>query len=273
MWLVGLLAAFVVLVWLVIMGLAHLGTRYQHSPLSRRVLVVEGVVSAVVAVAYSAAAFALPWWATLLVALPVAVLIFVAVAVTTLELWKLWLQRDFDRQIDQLEQAEAGLLAQLDHIRDQVHAQALRLRESETRSRQADDERRRLQQAVDRWQQGPGVARVRALRVSEWEEEYGHAPREQLHSRQRELEQELALARRDGDGEREHQVEAELAVVRLRALERELPVGEHEPGGSDLVDRLLGRQEEVTRELGEVRRQLGEWKRKKADFLARRIKL
>jgi hypothetical protein len=40
-----------------------------------------------------------------------------------------------------------------------------------------------------------------------------------------------------------------------------------------LVDRLLGRQEEVTRELGEVRRQLGEWKRKKADFLARRIKL
>ncbi|MEW6524114.1 MAG: hypothetical protein AB1445_11225 [Bacillota bacterium] len=272
MWLFGVLATFVILVWLVIMGLVHMSTRYHHSRLSRRVLAVEAVFSWMLAAVYVQGHLPLPPAWSVLASLPVALILYVALGVTTLELWRLKLQGSFDDQISRLEQKEGALLQELDLIRDQVHAEALRLRESEAQERTARDRCGRLRHIVNQWQQEPGVARVRSLRVAEWEELYRAAGPGGREARQKELLAEGDAARAARDFEREVQVNVELAIIELVALEQDrgIEVGSK---GAGRVDRLLARQDEIASELASVRHELAGWRRKKGDFLSQGIKL
>lgn len=275
MWLVGILGAFVVLVWLVIMGLVHVSSRYYHSRSSRRILAVEAVFSLVVAVFYTHDRVPLaPPWPQLL-SLPLALVLFTGLSAATLLLWRYRLQGCFDTEIAQLEQKEGALLQELDGIRDRVHVEALRLREAETHDKKSHDRTGRLRHIINQWQQEPGVARVRSLRTAEWAEQYRVMSADGMEARRQELLVEAEAAREARDSERETQINVELSVMELVVLERERDVITPGSGGkgAQLVDRLLARQDEIAAALTSVRQELATWRRKKADFLAQKLKL
>jgi len=274
-WLVGILAAFVLLVWLLIMGLVHVASRYYHSRLSRRILAAQAVVSLVLAMLYirDRVPLAPPW--PQLLGLPLALTLFTGLSVATLLAWRFKLQGSFDGHIGQLEQKESTLLQELDAIRDRVHMEALKLRETETHDKKSQDRTGRLRHLINQWQQEPGVARIRSLRTAEWAEQYRVMSSEGLEQRKRELLAESEEARSAGDAQRETQVNVELAVMELVVLEKERGAVVSGDGGkgAELVDRLLARQDEIAAALASVRQELTTWRRKKADYLSQRIKL
>lgn len=275
MWLVGILGAFVILVWLVIMGLVHVSYRYHHSRLSRRILAAEAVFSLVLAVLYAQDRVPLPPPWPQLLSLPLALVLFAGLSAATLLLWRYRLQGSFDTQIAQLEQKEGALLQELDGIRDRVHVEALRLREAETQDKKSHDRAGRLRHIINQWQQEPGVARIRSLRTAEWAEQYRVMSAEGLEARRQELLAEAEVSREVRDSERETQINVELSVMELVVLDKERDIVAPGGGGKgpQLVDRLLTRQDEIAAALTSVRQELTTWRRRKADFLAQKLKL
>jgi len=274
-WLFGILGAFVVLVWLVIMGLVHVSSRYHHSRLSRRVMAVEAVLSLALAVTYTQNQVPLPSPWPQLLSLPLALALFAGMSTVTVLAWRFRLQGSFDAQIAQLEQKESALLQELDGIRDRVHTEALRLRETETQDKKSHDRTARLRHIINQWQQEPGVARIRSLRTAEWAEQYRAMSADGLQARREELMAEAEAARGARDSERETQINVELSVIELVVLEKERDTvvpGSAGPS-AQLVDRLLARQDEIAATLASVRQELATWRRKKADYLAQKLKL
>lgn len=273
MWLAGVLASFVLAVWLVIMGLAHLLTRFEHSAHSRRVLGAMVIVAWVLAMVTINSWFSLSLGWSLALTFVLFLPIFTGLGVGVCELWRFRLQSTFDRQLERLEQEEAELLGRLDDIRTSVHHEALRLRESETHSRKTEDDAEKYRVVIEKWQQGEGVARIRSLRVSEWEEQYRSCSSTELMHKAEELLQVAAEARRQGDDDRAELTNVELAVVRLCASEQAEPEDAEPTSGAQRVDRLLNQQEQVNRQLEQLRGEISEWKGRKQDFLAHKIKL
>lgn len=273
MWLVGVLGSFVLAVWLVIMGLAHLVTRYEHSKQSKTVLGVIALLACGMAVLVVRNWPALPLWGAALLVAVFTVPIFTAMAVGCFQLWTLRKQSHFDEQLERLEQEEVELLQQLDDIRTAVHAEALRLREREPYSQKRENDGDKYRAVIEKWQQGEGVARIRSLRVSEWEDQYRGCTQGELTQRRSELLEQAHDARRKEDADQADIINAEIAVVRLCELERAEPDAVKPEGGADHVDRLLNKQDQLSRELEQLRGKVNEWKMRKQDFLARKIKL
>jgi len=197
---VWIVAAFIMFVWLLVLGVLHLQGRYRYTRRSRLILAAEAPAAGLVALAATLLLWpALGGWARPAVIVALAVPLYVAVAVVTVELWRKVRQRTFDDRIAALEAEEEGLLARCRRLEAELEAVERRQRRRDEEKRRRAQEAAWLRRRLDAWQQGEGLTRVRSMRVAEWEEELSSLDAAGLRALQRRLDRELA-ARRGSDG-------------------------------------------------------------------------
>ncbi len=255
-------------------GSAHLLTRYQYAPRSRRALALAAAGSYVVAVLVMARLFPglrgayLYGWAVL-----AALVVFVAVALVLVEGWRKWKQREFDRHVAFFRQREEECRHAIDAIDRDLARQLARRRSLEDGHGNELEDFRRLRQAVEAWEQGGGVARIRGVKVRDWQAEFEALPAEVLRERVDRLAAELETAR-ETDRERAAQLEAQLSLARLVQLgDRGAQPAQALGAAEHAILELRRAREERERELAQARREAEEWERRRSLFLSKRILL
>jgi hypothetical protein len=258
-----------------ILAADYIWTRFQHTGKSRRTLALEAAGSLAVAgvvifgLRQRLDVAGLLW--TLALALP----LFLLAAVATVEVWRRRKLSAFDRIIRQLRR-------ELQRQRDELDRVIWQLRDLERRARvpQAtpaapvtrEGEQVRLRRQVEAWQGAGGLARIRALKVAEWEEELAGLDAAGLQARRRQLEGELPGA----VAERREALQVQLALLRLHELRGSGAVEEPASAWSaaDLgLEAARQRRSDGERELARLQAELEQWQRERAAFLRQRIPL
>ncbi len=258
----------------VLLGLDHVRSRFEHSRRSLRVLAIQAVVGYVMVllIALRALDWAAHWVA--LLALPLALPVFVLLAVITVEYWRLSRQQEFDSEIGRIERQQIGILERRDELQRDL---ADLKRQQSRRSLKSDSglfRKRQLQRQVETWTQEGGFARIRSLRVEDWTKEMAAQSPTGLRARMDELDALAASARDAGDQEKLEQVQVQLAVAEIHLLESGNLKSEGEP--SDLERRVLDLNQELERcqaQLGELESELEEWRRRKSFFQSQKLRL
>lgn len=278
-----LIAVFIVVAWLCLLGITHVSGRYRHTRKSKAAAL--ALVPAAFAVARWLAPRIFPqllespyfsWWA-LGLTFPIYVTLLVALA----EAWRLSKQRVFDEAIAGLEARQEEVRIKLAEVR-----RALRQRELELRERQEMESRRRssaeeLQREVDEWASVPELARIRALRVEEWRNEARGLSPEELAAEMRALEEEIGGLRgsiKEADLDKRDQLKIRLLIMRQEAIGRQLnqvapTEGTPSPGAEGgreaeaQAPAYEAEESRLLREAEEIERQLGVWQRRKKEFL------
>lgn len=259
---------------LVLAGAYRLTSRYVYGRRTARAL--AGTAAAALAAAFVLTLYLFPGTrgglrllATVSLSLP----LFVAMALVLVEYLARGKQRVYDEAIGGLARREQDCLEEIGRVKADLQDLARRQRGlGAGGDGEGMAEARRLQAVVERWQQEEGLARVRSLKVNEWQEELGRmdAPARARH-RQR-LERELDGAP-DG-GERPDALRAQLALLGLREQTRP---GEDPVPQADRLDRRLWElgeeQRRLEAELNAVRDGVREWEARRRDFLAKDIVL
>lgn len=282
-----LIAVFIVVAWLCLLGVTHVSGRYRHTRKSKAAAL--ALIPAAFAVARWLAPRIFPqllespyfsWWA-LALTFPIYVTFLVAMA----EAWRLSKQRVFDEAIAGLEARREEIGIKLAEVR-----RARREREMQLRERQEKESRRRssaeeLQREVDEWASVPELARVRALRVEEWRNEARGLSPQELAAEMRALEEEIDGLRssvKEADLDKRDQLKIKLVIMKQEAIGRRLeqagPVeGTLSPGADGgLEGQALAYEAEesrLLREAEEIERQLGVWQRRKKEFLDGKVVL
>jgi hypothetical protein len=249
----------------------RLTTRYRYGPRSRRLLTAEVAGSLLVGLGLSR------WWlfasATgvyfILAGLAVSVVVFILAALTTAEVLRKNRQRVFDERLLGLQVQEQTLTTELNKANRMMQAETRREEVAGSDARARDGRLAADRQRIETWKHASGAARIRSLKIEEWEGEFQALDPAGLDARQAALE-----AERSGkpDPERGAQIEVLLALVNIArdSVRVTLPVPVvPEPGVRDLVRR----RRELEDELVGVRAELGNWQRRLADFLAKEIVL
>lgn len=260
-----------IVVGALLVAVFRLTTRYHYGPRSRRLLAAEIAGSLLLGLGLSR------WWlfvsATgvyfILAGLMVSVVVFILAALTTAEVLRKSRQRVFDERLFALQAQEQKLTAELNKANRMMQAE---MRREEVAGSDARAQEGRLasdRQRIETWKHASGTARIRSLKIEEWEGEFRALDSAGLDARQTALE-----AERSGklDPERVAQIEVLLALVNIARdsvlMASPVPVVP-EPGVRDLVRR----RRELEGELAGVRAELGNWQRRLAEFLAKEIVL
>lgn len=270
MWIVPALVGFVVLSWLGYAWLSSLFRNYQHTIESAVTLGIVGAGS--LYSGWRTAGAVAPGWsfsARAAIALAGGLVLFTLFSFMVVTLWMAFLTRRFDEAIAALDSEEESILRQLESMRWRAYERAQDFSRAPKAEPRPIDPRDEWERAVEAWEQGGGVARIRSLKVLEWREEMaGKTSRElkdDILSLTREIEEEQDEAKKE-------QLKARLAVYRLALYEKEPPVAESavktEP------ERELKADEPALRQrLQEIHRELQVVKFEKTQYLRSRVRL
>jgi hypothetical protein len=257
-------------------------TRFAHTGKSRRALALEGAGSFVFAAALVLAGFRVAiGLGALLWVLGISLVVFLCLAVGTVEVWRRRKLAAYDGIIRQLRR-------DLQKRRDDLDRLIWQTRDIERRTRAAaapasegpaplsrDGESARLRREVETWQGAGGLARIRALKVQEWREEIEGLDGRGLQSRRREIESAL----RDAADERQDSLRVQMALLRQRELEvgaAEKTVASEPRAAAEPdfgLDAARRRRSEEEREVARLQAELDQWQRERAAFLRQRIPL
>ena len=260
--------------WLLIVGGARLATRFEYSSKAKRVLMAVGFASVGVAFAFIRRNW--PEFQGLILYLSTAGLtlpVFILLANFVAELWRLARQREYDSAIARLRQSEEACLAELRGLKESRGS-------SDDGPKGADapagpwggsrDRERELRAAIEQWEAAGGSARIRAMKVQEWEEELSRLTFEEVEDRRRGLEVQLQSV---ADPDRAGGIQAQLNLVRLQLISGAGRQRASAPEGRTEADPSHGALTAKERELEAIRSSLREWRRRKEQFLAPKIRL
>lgn len=263
-------------------------TRFQHTSKSRRTLALEGGGSLVFASALILVGFrARVGVGTVLWILLLTVILFLVLAVTTVEVWRRRKLSAFDRIIRQLRR-------DLQKRRENLDRLIWQMRDLERRARadaapppaaapsgrlSREGEAARLKHQVESWEGAGGLARIRALKVGEWTEELEGMDAPAMSGRRHDLEEAL----HEAADERREAIEVQLALLRLREIERaaaavatetrEPADGQAEPESTVGLEAARRRRGEEEREVARLQAELDQWQRERQAFLRQKIPL
>lgn len=249
----------------------RLTSRYEYGPKSRRLLKLDLLASLVAGYVLAHLVF-FPDATGVYLALAsaaLALVAFVFLALATAEVLRKNQQRVYDERLADLRRREQVLLAEFEATNRQMRAELRRdeLAESATRREQREIEEHR--QRVEAWKREGGAARIRSVKVEEWENELRALDPGALAARRAAAEEELAAS---PDPERRAHLEVLLSLCVMvssgfRAVE---------PDAKTLRDSVAGaaeRRRKVEEELSHVRAAIAEWERRLSEFLSKEIVL
>lgn len=270
-----LYASATVILLLILLAADHALRRFHHTRASRRLLAAEGMLAlaAGIAIAWYGFAGLAPGWRLavgVLLALPVAALL----GFVTVEAWrKLKLQR-FDREIARLRRRVDGALDELDRVRWQLDRVRREQQRQEADEQPREEQQRLLQRRVEVWQGQGGMARLRTIKVRDWQQELRASGNDELAGRAQRLEQEL---RSVSDPEREETLRVQLALVELERHERRhrrpASAGARADAEAPRYEDLRARKSRFEDELRRLQEDLRRWEQRRAAFLRDRIPL
>lgn len=251
----------------------RLTTRYQYGPKSQRLLLADLAGSIVVGLVLARYFFLAEATGVFLIlgGLGIGVLVFVLAALVTVEVLRKARQHEFDTRLADLRGREQRVLAQLDGLNRDMRSE---LRRREEADQAGHARRQRLEShrdRVERWKHEGGAARIRSIKVEEWEQEFRALGAEARLERRAALEEELVAAT---DPERRSHLEAMLAVAALTDEGETSAAAPSDERGSDQgISAAADRRREAETELAATRTEMREWQQKLREFLAREIKL
>jgi len=251
----------------------RLTTRYFYGRKSQRLLLLDLAGSLVAGLALArfwffteAAGLYIP-----LAGLGIAVFLFVFSALAMAEILRKRQQRDYDGRLATLRTKEQAFLRDLESVTRQVRTELRRREEVEGAGRTREPDLEDYRDRVDRWQRGSGAARIRTIKVEEWDQEFRRMDSGELSARRTALDKEL---RETTDPERCSQLEAMLALAALVTGGGEAG---GVPSGSDGTDQVITdmaqRRRKTEAELAIIRADISEWQRRLSDFLSKEIRL
>lgn len=253
----------VLFIWLLIAGAVNLATGYRHTRTS---------LAGLLGVLLFAAAVAQLISRTLLAASPLAIRILVGVAFTVplfvllgtvmAEVWKRH-QGKPGGVADDGRRREEECLARLAQLERELEQLSARQRELEEVNREKLDRQWRLRAAVEKWEQGGGIARIRATKVRQWQEELGRLREEELGSRRRRLEEEMVS---ETDAIRREQLQIRGYLVELELLARALAQPNRE------LDELRLRQQSLTSQRDSYQQELARLRQEWQDRRRRELR-
>lgn len=259
---------------LVVAGAYRLTSRYVYGPRSARALAGIAVVAFVLALALTLYLFpGVRGGLRLLAAASLSLPLFVAMALVLVEYLAKVKQRVYDEAIGSLVLREQACLERISRVKESLQDLAQRqggLEAGGVGERLA--EARRLAALVECWQQEEGLARVRSLKVHEWQEEMSRLDGPALAPHRDRLERELAGA--GTDAERAEALRVQLALLEMREQAR--PGNDPVRQSHNLDQRLreLGEEHrQLEGELAAVRDGVREWEARRGEFLAKDIVL
>lgn len=270
---------FLIVVALAFIGVAinHLITRYRYSVKSRTLLFLLWLLSYLAALGFIKDQFSgIEPAYMFLFALALSLPIFAGFALLAVTYLRSRLLRGYDQEIGRLHQEREQLRTAAALVEQREALTASRRRALEARHREKLAEQRVLQRLLDEWQQGGGVARLRAVKVQEWRDELAGLGLEALEERRAAIQAEVN--RLGGEGaaaaDRYDQLRAQLKVVELALLDPDLSRPNEELNELDKTSAELELQRrDKQAEIEGVSRELEEWQSRRGEFLSRQITL
>jgi len=252
----------VLFIWLVIAGAVNLVTGYRYTKSSLAGL--AGVFAGCATVAQLLARAILPTASRVvqvLVGIFITVPLFILVGTVMAETWKRSRAAPPADELEAWRRREDDCLARLAVVERELEALAARQREVEQANREKMDRQWQLRSAVERWEQGGGVARIRATKVQQWQQELAGLSEAELERRRQQLE-ELMVG--EADPVRREQLQIQRHLVELQILGRALA----QPGRQ--LDELRQQQgalhaerEKLRQELSRIRQAMQDWRRRR----------
>jgi len=260
MWYIAL--GTVLVIWLVIAGAVNLATAYRYTKASLAGL--AGVFVCSAALSQWLARLSLPassGLARVVVGVVITIPVFILGGTLLVEVWRRFQGGKPDiRQRDTWRDRETECLGTLAEVERELEQLSARQREIEQENRENLDRQWRLRAAVENWEQGGGVARIRATKVQQWKEELAVLSEEGLAAREKALAAEIAVA---SDPVRREQLEIQKSLSELERLTRVLA----QPNRS--LDELkhrqasaIARKESLRQELVRIRQEAQEGRRR-----------
>lgn len=272
MWVWAVFGVAAVAIWLLIMASFRLMTKFEYTAKSRLAIAACALLGIALGFYTSFRVFMTPSPFSWLLAPVYSFVFFVMLSSAACELWLRKQLARYDRQIEQLLEAEYRERSRLEEARDRVHNESLKRQSSIKRHREMVERRDQLLQSVERWQQAGGGARVRSLKVEEWRDHFSALDEPGLGLARERIKAELSNVsqmRDDASVERQSALRAELAVLDIQVIDRHIP---REPDQAP-VDEFVVRQEEAKSTLESIQHDLTYWRRKRDEFLAGKIRL
>ncbi|MEW6724437.1 MAG: hypothetical protein AB1331_05890 [Bacillota bacterium] len=256
----------------VAIGGTHLLNRYKYTRRSRLAMGLSYLVAFVLALAFIRYQFpGLEAVLKIVLAVVGAIPIFVVLALVVAELWRKSKQREFDSNVHRLRLTVGGLKEHHLGLERELHTIELRRRDIENQHRNALVLQSELDVRINSWRQAGGIARIRAVKAEEWEQEFGQLDEDKLQATAEVLKRE-AEAAEPGAG-REH-AEVRQAVCQLVRLRRKLQQPNAELAGLEKEEECLRQEAKALEaELERLEEELREAERALALFLADPIEL
>jgi len=249
----------------------HVLNRYMHSRKSLAVLGTEAGVCLAVGLILAFRLAAVAWYFQLAIAVLIALPLCTVATLITVEVWRLVKQGEYDAYLNELR----GKLQELQEQSDRLTWDINRLeRQKEILEKEHNTglgEQRALEALIQSWQQGEGLARIRALRVEEWQRNFEQMSQAELTERRASL---RSIVAAETDEEARNAAEVESALVSLALLDRRLS----DPNRNlrriqDELQRMRARKEKLREEGQELDREIRRWLREKSVFVNQKITL
>ena len=261
-----------VLVVPTILGVNHLATRYKYTAKSRRALLAVGLLSFLLPFIFIEYHFPLLELSLVIAAsLAAGLPTFALLGVITVELWRKRKQADYDHAISVLARRRTALQERIFTLDQRQEIVQYRQAEAESRDPETLSKERKLREKLEAWQQAGGMARIRTIKVTEWQEAATRLSPEELAQHQVDLKGEVAA---ESDPDRISHLQAQLAVVELELAGRGQTTPETElrdlaKNGEELkIDRKAAETE-----LAHIKEEMAEWERRRAHFLSQQVLL
>jgi len=197
--------------------------------------------------------------------------IFVFGALALVETLRFGKQQVFGRRLEVLRLKEQEALERIDALDRRLRERLKDGEQADRTRREREKELESHRKRVEAWKREGGVARIRSIKLEEWERELGALDAEGLEARRREAEEELA---RGSDPERRSQLQVIISLCVLTAEGSRL---KEAVSTSDKVRQdVSGASEErreAEREVERLRAEMQAVRRRIEDFLSKEIVL
>lgn len=286
-----LIIGLIIFLSLLFLAANRINTKYYHSIRSLSVMGIEGAVSLCVAVVISVRT-GTSGLALYLLTLAVAIPLFLAMATITLEIWRKLKQIEYDSALKALQRQEASCLEKIAELEGSIQLLPPGVRgfvgqerdsaggggqSGAGEGKSAQDRKRSLETFLEEWQSAEGLARLRSLKLQEWEGDFNSLDSARLLQKVNELKRSLES---HSDCE---QLKAQVVLGELILLRRGLSAeARREDSPSPFAGRSAAQKDvrsidreiaEMRVELERIRRELEDWRRRREEFSRGRIRL
>lgn len=250
----------IVFIWLLIAGAVNLATGYRYTKSSLAGLAGVLVMSVAAAQLVARSLFSSAHRTVqVLAGVGLAVPLFVLLGNLMAEAWKRFRPVPGAGELEEWRRREEECVARLAEVERELEVLASRQREVEHANRESIDRQWQLRAAVEKWEQGGGVARIRATKVQQWQQEMAGLTEQELHRRRRELED---LMVEEVDPVRREQLQIQGCLVELQLLARTLAHPNRQLDELRQRHGMLSAEKDALRQdLLRVRQVLTDWRR------------